>query len=83
LPEAQLDRFLFKILVDYPNLEEEKKILNVMENDKNIKIDKIIDLNKFMELQKQVSNVKISDNIKDYISRLVNISRKKDDRLLY
>ena len=83
LPEAQVDRFLFKVLVDYPAQNEEKQIVDMLENEKDISIEKSLDINKFLEIQKEVEKVYISEDIRDYIVRLVLATRKSDDRVLY
>nr|WP_275052382.1 AAA family ATPase [Candidatus Vampirococcus lugosii] len=44
LPEAQLDRFLMKVIVDYPNIKDENNVLNVLENENNISLQKIISI---------------------------------------
>lgn len=81
LPEAQIDRFLFKLLIDYPDFEEEKKIL-----DKNVTIHdfeeyplkSILSPRKILELQKLVKEVYTSDAIQEYIVRIVNETRSKE-----
>lgn len=82
LPEAQIDRFLFKILVQYPSLQEEKNILDEMEHDKDIQIQKIIDHKEFFALKDAIQDVNLSDQIKNYITRLMEATRITD-RLLY
>ena len=80
LPEAQVDRFLFKIIFNYPEREVEK---NIME--KNMTFSKFDDLDlksvlnpeDVLKLQKIVHNVYLSDKIKDYILDIVQKSRDK------
>lgn len=83
LPEAQLDRFLFKVLVNYPNREEEIKILDTLEKEENIKLEKILNDEKIVDFQKQVKNVYASEKMKEYIVKLVEKTREKDERVLY
>lgn len=83
LPEAQIDRFLFKVLVDYPNKIEEKKMLDILEYEQEIKLSKIVTRKKFIEYQKLMNEVVVSQEIKDYITRLVDITRIKDKRVTY
>lgn len=83
LPEAQLDRFLMKVIVDYPNIKDENNVLNVLENENNISLQKIISIWDFEEIKSEIEDIVISDDIKDYIVRLVNSTRKKDERVLY
>lgn len=75
LPEAQIDRFLFKILVSYPNLHEEKKILDGMERDQNIQVKKIISHKEFYALKQWVQEVIMADQIKQYITKLIEATR--------
>jgi len=84
LPEAQLDRFLFKLVMDYPEFKEETLIL-----DKNIttgriedfKLKPILSPEKVLSLQKKVKEIYCSDDVKDYVVRLVQSTRKKEFEL--
>lgn len=75
LPEAQIDRFFFKVLVDYPSKSEETKILDVLENDEFIEIDKLLSREELVEIQKDVKKVQISEDIKSYAVRLAKATR--------
>ncbi len=80
LPEAQVDRFLFKLLIGYPKFNEEISIL-----DTNITINKFEDYDlkpilspeKIIELQKKTKDIFTSEVIKDYIVRIVGKTRNK------
>jgi len=82
LPEAQIDRFLFKILVDYPDMKDEKKILDAMEHD-DVKVNEVISHKQLEYLIKWIENIKISDNVKHYITRLIKKTREKNQNILY
>jgi MoxR-like ATPase len=75
LPEAQLDRFLFKINVEYPNADEELEILikeQALENTtKASKIETVITGNKIVEFRNLVNAIKIEDNLLKYIANIV------------
>jgi MoxR-like ATPase len=75
LPEAQLDRFMFNILIDYPNAEEEKAIIKQttlpQTNGQVQKLEKV----DFPWIQKIVRGVPVSDHVVDYASRLVRATR--------
>lgn len=79
LPEAQLDRFLFKIKIDYPTLTDEHEILKRYKN--NIKapsLDKIVSVFTAKDLQKVqdlVEQVRIEDQILKYIAEITNATR--------
>ncbi len=78
LPEAILDRFMFKIILDYPDRETEKAIITNNATVNNLirrKTNIIIDKRKFLEIQSKVKNVFISERIKDYIMNLVEATR--------
>ncbi|MFH1787377.1 MAG: AAA family ATPase [archaeon] len=81
LPEAQIDRFLFKLLINYPNNEEEKVILedNIsIKKFEDFDIKPILSSNKIIKMQKLVKKIYVDEKIKDYIVRIVEKTRKKD-----
>lgn len=78
LPEAQLDRFLLKTLVQYPSKEEEKEILKQFTQEINIIIEKIIDADKILEIQKEIENITVSESIYDYVTDIVAMSRSQE-----
>lgn len=75
LPEAQLDRFLFKVVVEYPNADEELEIImkeQALENKtKASKIETIIEDSKILEYRALVNQVKIEENLLKYIANVV------------
>ena len=75
LPEAQLDRFLFKVEMKYPNLEEEKAILYRFKNDFNSKIkgdvNAVISPSDLKECRAAIENIYIKDELLDYIASIV------------
>lgn len=75
LPEAQLDRFLFKVVVEYPNADEELEIImkeQALENKtKASKIETIIEGSKIVEYRALVNQVKIEENLLKYIANVV------------
>jgi len=79
LPEAQLDRFLFKIEVDYPTLEEEIEIIETHHNRKQEKtslVKGIVSAKQIEKFQKQVSDILVEKNLIEYIGKLVNATRE-------
>jgi MoxR-like ATPase len=75
LPEAQLDRFLLYIKVDYPTLEEERSILENTTGKKSEPIKNVIAGNKILEAQKLVREVHINPELIDWVSRIVRATR--------
>ncbi|HLY12025.1 MAG TPA: MoxR family ATPase, partial [Planctomycetota bacterium] len=71
LPEAQLDRFLFKILVSFSSLDELRRILERTTDKQNIQVDKIVDGARVLAHQALVRDVVAAPHVKDYVSRLV------------
>jgi MoxR-like ATPase len=81
LPEAQVDRFIFKLLVNYPKKKEEKEIMkkNVnLKNFENFGLKKVVSKKDILGMQEKVNKVYLSDEIEDYIVNIVNATRDKN-----
>ena len=78
LPEAQLDRFLFNITVDYPNREDEIGIYRAETGAADVKLEKILDADEIMKLQEVVRRVPVADHVLEYAADLVRATRPKD-----
>lgn len=80
LPEAQLDRFLFKIVIDYPKLDEEITILqrehSLQNHGKLENVQKIIDASVIEEYQKLVKQIVVEENLLQYIAKIVINTRE-------
>ncbi|MDR3234045.1 MAG: MoxR family ATPase [Planctomycetaceae bacterium] len=79
LPEAQLDRFMFNIKIDYPTLEEEEKILTTTTRGEKEEIRKVMSGKLILNLQKLVGSIAVSQYIIQYAARLVRATRPRDD----
>ena len=75
LPEAQLDRFMFNIKVDYPSLDEEKRILSMTAKDEVTELTKVLSGKAILNLQKLVRSVPVGDFVIEYVARLVRATR--------
>lgn len=75
LPEAQLDRFLLYIKINYPSAEEERRILEVTTGSQSFSIEKIIDGNKILEAQRFVREVHINSDLIDIVNSIVRNTR--------
>ncbi len=76
LPEAQMDRFLFKVMVDYPTPEEERVILDRMATSApKTKTTPVVDPAKVLEARELVNMIYIDDGVKDYIVRIIHGTR--------
>lgn len=73
LPEAQVDRFMFKLLVDYPNMNEEKEILK--RSMQNFDVQKILTKEDIFRAQKLVKDVYIDEKISEYIVNITFATR--------
>jgi MoxR-like ATPase len=78
LPEAQLDRFMFNIKVDYPTAEEEERILTSTTRSEKTEVRKVLSGKAILGLQKLVGSVAVSQYVVQYVSRLVRATRPKD-----
>jgi MoxR-like ATPase len=75
LPEAQVDRFMLKIFVDYPSREEERKIVDRMAVETDFNVQKMITPKEIIKARKLVESVYIDEKIKDYIISLIFATR--------
>ena len=78
LPEAQLDRFLIKSIINYPSETEEIEIMKRNSISNNIKLDKILTKKEVLELQNLVEEISVSDNIFEYVKNLIFFTRNND-----
>ncbi|MCY8547153.1 AAA family ATPase [Bacillus vallismortis] len=77
LPEAQLDRFLFKLRMGYPSFHEELDVLSLQEKSHPIEtLEPVITREDFIRLQREVQNVRVDDSIKEYIVEIVQKTRQ-------
>jgi MoxR-like ATPase len=71
LPEAQLDRFFFKILVGYPSAEELSEVLTRTTTGAKAQVDKVLNRESLIELMNLVREVPVASHVKDYAVRLI------------
>lgn len=75
LPEAQLDRFMFMLWLDYPSFEEEVNILKSTTTNKEVKIEKVLSTEDIITLQTLIKKIPVSDNVYEYVVSLVEKTR--------
>ena len=75
LPEAQVDRFMMKLVITYPNKKEEKEILERMSTGEKINVKPVIDTEMIFKLRDIVNHVYIDEKVKDYILDIVFATR--------
>jgi MoxR-like ATPase len=79
LPEAQVDRFMLKLLVTYPNKKEEKQILERMTESSELIVEPVVSPAAIRSARGVVSQVYMDEKVKDYIVDLVFATRKPED----
>ena len=79
LPEAQIDRFMFKLIIGYPNAKEEIAIINRFCTEELPKLNKAITKNELTEYQKLAGNVYVDPSIVNFIADLVSATRSPMD----
>jgi MoxR-like ATPase len=79
LPEAQLDRFMFNIWVDYPTYIEELAIVRATTEDTKTQINQILGEEQIIEYQNLIRKIPVSDNVLEYAVKLVGKTRKDSD----
>jgi len=79
LPEAQVDRFMLKLKLDYPSMEEEREILDRMGGFEIPKAQKVVSLEELAEASKALQAIYVDDRIKDYAVRIVHATREPSD----
>ena len=75
LPEAQLDRFMFSLWLDYPTYEQEVEIVKQTTVDLDIMLDPVLNKNDILEFQNLIRRVPVAENVIDYTVKLVSASR--------
>ena len=75
LPEAQLDRFMFNVWLDYPSLEEELMIVKQTTTDKEAKVEVVLTAKEIIFYQDLIRKIPVTENVLDYAVRLATNSR--------
>ncbi len=79
LPEAQVDRFMFKVLLDYPSFQEERKILDRMAfTAPETGVQAVIPLEEILQTRKLVDQIHVDEKVRDYIVHLVFATRQPE-----
>lgn len=81
LPEAQIDRFMLKVLVDYPTQDEERKIVDRMASGKPmVEVKKVASPEELREARAVVDKVWVDDKVRDYLVDVVRSTRQSDSK---
>ncbi|MDB4556657.1 MoxR family ATPase, partial [Akkermansiaceae bacterium] len=78
LPEAQLDRFLFNIMVKYPSHSEELDIMRSVTTDDEPEVKKVVDAATIIEFQHVVRRIPVSEHVFEYAAALVRATRPNE-----
>lgn len=80
LPEAQQDRFLFKLIIDFPPFDDEKNVLkqNLLKTNMKENTEPLVNLEQFIQMQQAIHDVTISDQVLDYMMRIVYETRQSE-----
>ena len=79
LPEAQLDRFMFNVQVDYPNQHEEERIVATTTSSYEARLERVLGAEQILELQRLVRRVPVADHVVRYAVRLARATRGRED----
>lgn len=79
LPEAQIDRFFFKLKIDYPNQEELLEILEKTTEDYHYKLNRVIGADSILKMKSLIKKVPVASHIKEFTTRLVLVSHPGND----
>jgi MoxR-like ATPase len=80
LPEAQVDRFMFKVLMDYPSFQEERKILDTMAfTSPETKVQPVLQLEEILQMRRLVDRIHVDEKVRDYIVKIVFATRRPEE----
>ena len=77
LPEAQLDRFMFAINLDYPSFSEEVEVVKQTTTNNNTTLDVVFDGKEVLEFQQLIRKTPVADNVIEYAVEIISKSRPK------
>ena len=80
LPEAQLDRFMFAIKLDYPSFEEEIEVVKSTTSDEEVNINPLFTAREIVDFQHLIRRIPVADNVVEYAVDLVGKTRPAGDR---
>jgi len=79
LPEAQLDRFMFNIWVDYPTFQEEMAIVKSTTSDQKVELKEVISADEIVQFQEIIRRIPVADNVLEYAVKLVAKTRTENE----
>ena len=82
LPEAQLDRFMFNVRLDYPTFNEEVLIVKQTTVNQSLEFDKVLNAEEILRFQEVIRRMPVPDNVVEYAVRLVTSTRDKSNKYI-
>lgn len=79
LPEAQVDRFMLKVVVGYPDKSDERRVVDAVLDDIRREIQPVLDPSRLQEIRKTVSTIYMDDKVKDYVLDVVAATRRPEE----
>jgi MoxR-like ATPase len=79
LPEAQVDRFMLKVVVGYPSKADERKVVDSVLEDYRREVQPVLDKEQLFEMKKTVAMIYMDDKIKDYVLEVVAATRQPEE----
>ncbi len=79
LPEAQLDRFMFAINLDYPSFKEEVAVVKATTSDTQVKVNSLLSAQQIIDFQHLIRRIPVADNVIEYAVTMVSKTRPKGD----
>ena len=79
LPEAQIDRFMLKVRVDYPSAEEEKEIMSRVNRNAAVQVDGVADVSHIDAARETMTSIHMEEKITEYIVRITRATRSPED----
>ena len=79
LPEAQVDRFMLKIIVDYPSKSEERKVVDSVLDDIRREVQPVLEPQQLVEIKQTVATLYMDDKVKDYVLDVVTATRRPEE----
>lgn len=83
LPEAQLDRFMFNVKLDYPSFAEEVQIVKQTTADTSRQVAQVLDAQQILDFQQTIRRMPVPDNVVEYAVRLVAATRNENKYISY
>jgi MoxR-like ATPase len=79
LPEAQVDRFMLKVVVGYPAKDDERKVVDAVLDDIRREIQPVLESSQLMQIKQTVASIYMDDKVRDYVLDVVAATRRPED----